>query len=191
MTEPDNEPPASTASNASLEPFFESMVRVTLAGFGGSAVGLALQRQQQATPAAKPAARRHGPPSPVRPQPTASLPGQWAISCMFFALILESSRIMSPTGLFLSKLDEEWTPSPMSRALITIGDYTVGGGVAGLAGALARRRDLPTRQGGWMVFGLGAGLALGLVAGVAQAGLDASTTYLEDRDKAVKGASDT
>lgn len=104
----------------------ESSVRVTLAGFAGSLIGLAKERQQHQqypphqssfdtiTPEQEHKQRRshtasHGRPRrpPLIPIKTAStnLPIMWSISCMMFVVVLESCRWASPTGLLWQKLE--------------------------------------------------------------------------------------
>jgi hypothetical protein len=57
-------------------------------------------------------------------------------------------------------------------AVLALGDYTLGGAVAGLAGSIAsRQRSLR--------FGLGTGLALGLLAGMLQASMDVVSVYVK------------
>jgi len=230
----------------SLESLFESLVKVTLAGFGGSLVGLAhrhyLQQQQQIDhfPAAddhrhqqqqtrkkdsKQRRFRIGPPRNVEAAATTTttshgarivvgrssaaaaarsstavsgIPVKWAISCMFFALILETSRTASPATRIVDAVlrqgDEDsnigrnppLTPSHDAssttqllkrRALISTGDYAIGGTVAGFAGALALARNTrpssySATRPGLVLWGVGVGMTLGLLAGTVQAGAD-------------------
>jgi hypothetical protein len=197
--------------NGQSQDTLESLVRITLAGFGGSLAGLAQQRQQQPGTANSTSAsatssgtstssnnrRRQRP-------PTASLllnqknalgnqPRTWALSCMIFALILETSRRSSPTTSLLQSVrpsDEEslsWNLRVQNTAITAIGDYTLGGTVAGLVGALSTKAmQLPASilaskagRRPLMVWGLGAGMSLGLVAGLFQAGIDVGNLYLE------------
>jgi len=181
-------------SNSSLERLLESATRITLASFGGGAVGLALERRQQQTQGTK---RPR-----ISPTRGNQLAKTWAASCMFFALILESSRLASPTSTLLEltkcNVEEEtdFKEQMQLKALTTIGDYSIGGTVAGLAGAMARRTPpnsskssdfklklpetmLKLGRRPLIVWGLGTGLSLGLLAGVLQAGIDVGNLYLE------------
>jgi len=107
------------------------MVRVTLAGFGGSIIGVAQHRklellqeaqyvQDQAlrstttnmTNQTRTKSRRRGPPirgssRPSRPQkiPTTTLPAKWAFSCMAFVAVLETSKILSPSTWFVRQCE--------------------------------------------------------------------------------------
>jgi hypothetical protein len=158
------------ARRKSLEETLESLVRVTLAALGGAAVGLA-QQQQLAPP----------PPGPRR---TAAVhvsypPRAWALSCLTFVLILETSRRTSPVTMMMNATGRNGSLPP---ALVTVGDYSVGGLLAGAAGSWGRRvprlpamRHPPRRL--W--FGMGTGMLLGCGAGLLQAALDASTSYLQ------------
>lgn len=247
---------------SSLQPVFESMVRVTLAGFGGSLVGLAHERQMQQQeemskhsssslsaenknpqkyPASTAAAsstkqptqsrtappHRHAPPSVTHrrmlmvSKNARSLPATWAISCTFFALILEVSRVMSPTNMLWQLADETKNPDRneaativlssssgkqseafsskevmMRMALTGFGDYTLGGAVAGLAGGMAYRTRLAqqqlapytnmtlpkSQQRGFLLWGMGVGMALGMLAGLTQASIDVGNMYMEQKE---------
>lgn len=198
-----------------LENVMESVVKITLAGFGGSMVGLGLQRQQQLQKitAKNNNGTNNGLPLPKRPPvgrtarsvAQMNLPATWAISCMVFAGILESSRQSSPTTVLLQKLSQEniadeTFPSSSSflfdrevrfTTLRAVGDYTLGGTVAGLAGAFAQRRKpfavatgtvLRSSRAGqrpWSAWGLAAGMALGFLGGVVQAAIDVGGLYLQ------------
>jgi hypothetical protein len=160
------------ARRKSLEETLESLVRVTLAALGGAAVGLA-QQQQVAPP--PPGPRRTAAPLPHVSYP----PRAWALSCLTFVLILETSRRTSPVTMMMNATGRNGSLPP---ALVTVGDYTVGGLLAGAAGSWGRRvprlpamRQPPRRL--W--FGMGTGMLLGCGAGLLQAALDASTSYLQ------------
>jgi hypothetical protein len=174
--------PSAWSSAAELDSIWESMVKVTLASFGGSLVGLALENQrrqhhphpqQPLEMGDRPATRRR-PPTRLRQPPSTrvssqrlglyssstSLPGQWALSCLFFAMAMEASRHASPTTLLLKVASSSGpvstevgnrnhhhpvvSPTPCYRTvfLTSFGDYAIGGAVSGMAGgwALASRQ---------------------------------------------------
>ena len=202
---------------------------------------------------------RHGPPQKIVATrggssalaASSSLPGKWGLACMFFALILESSRAASPTSMILNEIsdrrrkggrngdgggddsnDDESEDSRLptaadaaattmqERAATSIGDYAFGGTVAGLSGALALARNvsaarkgaaaaagsssLPAQVGlpppavslshfsrpGLILWGIGAGMALGVAAGIIQAGVDVGNMYIELEQKQQKNALD-
>jgi hypothetical protein len=215
-----------------LEPVLESLVKVTLASFGGSLVGLALQRQEdrnrqnQRYPyrhsrgsAALEAARRGRPPAAAgsmlpRP-PLSSLPGQWALSCLLFAAVVEAARHASPTSRLLRRLSppaqqpaaggegalSSSPPDYRSAFLAPVGDSAAGGAAAGAAGgwALAARSPpqapaaapslLLARGWGRAGWGLRVGAALGLAAGLVQAAADVAGLHLaHQRDDRPSGA---
>jgi hypothetical protein len=138
-------------------------------------------------PAAKSTTLPRRPPTmafsaPSRTAPKASnLPMLWSIRCMLLVTILETSRSISPTRHVFEWVvaqspsripphlrDDEW----VRPAVLALGDYTLGGAVAGLAGSIAsRQRSLR--------FGLGTGLALGLLAGTLQAAMDVAAVYVK------------
>jgi hypothetical protein len=194
----------------------ESIVRITLAGFGGSVVGLAQQRQQpgtatssasNSTTSANNRNRQRPPMAAARVSQMSTVgnqPRTWALSCMIFALILETSRRSSPTTAILqsaSSSDEEslsFNDRMKRKAGTTIGDYAIGGTAAGLVGALAGWTQnartmlsanamqipasiLSSKAGRrpLLIWGLGAGMSLGLVAGFFQAGIDGLSMYLQ------------
>eukprot|EP00934_Nitzschia_sp_Nitz4_P008407 Nitzschia sp. Nitz4//scaffold260_size33533//7293//7922//NITZ4_007877-RA/size33533-processed-gene-0.23-mRNA-1//-1//CDS//3329544677//8397//frame0 len=172
-----------------LENTMESIVRVTLAGLGGAMLGLAQERRFQSMrvvtgAAATAAARRKR--SPTSQQ--TNLPLTWAISCLMFCAIVETSRLTSPTSKLLGKLDDANDTAyakEVPQPVYTVVDYTVGGAVGGLASSLGRhsqlRKQLPSSlvRGNQRFFFLGPGIGLGLVAGIFQAIADESLNYVE------------
>ena len=166
---------ASSDSNTfSLEKLLESIVRVTLAGFGASLVGLAKERQQ--FPSGQPRKPQH------------NLPLTWAFSAMIFVSVLESCRVMSPTTLLLRQLESSSRQKfdEYSKAVVVaVGDYSLGGSVAGLSGGLAaQRRTSASLRPPSIAWGLRTGLVLGCVAGVLQAGIDVAILYLLKQQEA-------
>jgi hypothetical protein len=167
----------------------ESVVRITLAGLGGSILGLSqehkLQSMRVVTGAAASAAARR-----KRVESNTNVPLQWAISCMAFCTLIETSRRLSPTKRMMETIftnDGATTiqPSPFTTAAWTISDYTIGGGVGGLAASMGRqthlRKQLPPSimSGSKRFFGVVPGLALGFAAGICQAATDGGIAYLE------------
>jgi hypothetical protein len=232
---PPTTPAPAPPDSASLEPVLESLVKVTLASFGGSLVGLALQRQEDRNrrqphqhrhsrgSAALDAARRSRPPAAAgsmlpRPPPPSSLPGQWALSCLLFATVVEAARHASPTSRLLRRLSppaqqpaaggegalSSSPPDYRSAFLAPVGDSAAGGAAAGAAGgwALAARTPPPTSPApaaapslllarGWARagWGLRVGAALGLAAGLVQAAADVAGLHLaRQRDDRPAGA---
>jgi hypothetical protein len=202
---------ATTSSTAYWEAVAESCVRVTLAGFAGSLVGLAKERQQQQQQPVEvleahpqtPKRRNHARSRPRRPPRIAikaaastNLPLSWSVSCMLFAVVLESCRRASPTDILwgLATTSESSSRGSDSdsrsfdylvqrKAFTSIGDYTLGGTAAGLAGALGQRRQI-SRNRPVTRFGLATGLGLGLLAGTLQAAIDVGNLYLEQEQHA-------
>lgn len=156
----------------------ETCVRITAAGFGGSLIGLSKERQEQqhhSVSVIRQAARRH------RPTRT-NLPVTWSLGCMVFVGVLESCRRSSPASNLLEhaqkyaalnhvqiSVPETWSTPIAQQVAITIADYGIGGTVAGLAGALARRTSVLSLTT--------TGLALGIVAGIFQAASNAVEDY--------------
>ena len=163
----------------------ESVVRITSAGFGGSLAGLALERQSAVTSQTR---------RPVIAAKTtgASLPSTWAVSCMVFVFLLESSQKASPMSAILDALNLLEGPRQFGRppyeqiAIVTAGDMAIGGAMAGLAGSVASRNQ-PHVLGSvrlMPLWGLGVGMGLGLVAGIFQAGIEVGNLYLlEEQQK--------
>jgi len=214
---------------------WETLARVSLAGCAGTLVGLAKEKQQQQQQTEAPAdvhpndakqhrrrSRRQRPPlPPPRSTPTSGrLAATWSVSCMIFAVVLESFRHASPTSFLLQHyVEQEAAPSieatitsdtttsntssppppPRSledavklRAGTSIGDYTLGGAVAGLAGAMGQQKKLlargaaasgGTRRPSLTAFGLATGMGLGLIAGVVQAAVDVGDLYLAEEEQ--------
>lgn len=195
---------ADNSANSSMnwERIMESVVRVTLAGLGGSIVGLAQERRLESMrvvsgAAATAAARRKRSPS----SQLTNLPLTWALSCIAFCGIVETSRLTSPSKnilIFLESLSEEGDTDGQTKSLsnrrlapyfCTVADYSLGGIVGGLASSLGQnshiRRNLPSAmaRGSHRFFGVGPGFGLGFMAGLLQAVTDASVTYFEDQQR--------
>jgi hypothetical protein len=180
-------------SSMDLNLLMESAARVTLAGFGGSIVGLSQEKRiasmRVVTGAAATAAarRKRSPSSQIM-----NLPLTWAISCMAFCTIIETSRLASPSSRILRNLESSGFRTgnsgfneSLTSAGVTISDYTVGGAVAGIAGSIGRntqlRKRLPSAmlRGSQRFFGLVPGIALGVAAGTLQAATDYGVAYFE------------
>mmetsp|Transcript_1469 Transcript_1469/g.2026 ORF Transcript_1469/g.2026 Transcript_1469/m.2026 type:complete len:243 (-) Transcript_1469:245-973(-) len=151
--------------------------------------------------------RRHRPPTTpaVGTAPKVLMARSWGLSCFLFALILETARLVSPTKALLNQIMPsnegteqqgqgvpKYPPSQdnlqtliQREAITSLGDYTVGGSIAGLAGGRAWIRNAPStaRQGPFLVRGVMAGALLGLTGGIAQAGLDAIIMYEEAQQR--------
>ena len=180
-----------TSSSAmDLQDIMESMVRITLAGCGGSIVGLSLEKRLEnmrvnTTAGLSAAARR-------RRSPTAAvnLPVTWGVSCMVFCSIIEVARLTSPSTMVLTQLGwyeavagksalpgADTASNKRHPAPITVADYTIGGLFAGLAGSFGRQFQMQKsmariHHAPGRFFGVGPGLALGLFAGCVQAATD-------------------
>jgi len=225
----DNPPMIPKGKNAQLETTMESLVRITLAGFGGSLVGLAQQRQQPTTGTVSSSSSsaasaadgsnmgsrqgRRRPPSAAsvanQKNSKGNQPRTWALSCMIFGLILETTRRSSPTSALLDLLYPNernhailWNRQVRDTAVTAVGDYTLGGTISGLVGALAGWTDrarttlsanamqvpagiLASKAGRrpLIMWGLGAGMSLGLMAGLFQAGIDVGNLYLQEQQQ--------
>jgi len=148
-----------TTSTASTQRVLESIMRISLAGFGGALVGLSLSRQKQQSPSARP--------RPMRVDST--LPMNWAFACAGFCSLVEFSRWASPTSLVTS-----------SRPIQTVGDYTVGGAAAGAAFRgmqVAQRSTRALRPN--ILSGLASGIVLGFIAGIVQCAADVGEEMVE------------
>ncbi|GAX22034.1 hypothetical protein FisN_6Hh281 [Fistulifera solaris] len=187
----DSSSPTTNTKGVSWERLMESLVRITFAGSGGSLVGLALQKQQSASTSM---------PRPVvLVNKNKHLPMTWAISCMFFAWVIETSRLVSPTSSALTYLStaspNSWIQNDYGRIAVTaVGDSMAGGTVAGLAGVIGmnqyRRRLVvgTVRPPPVMVaWGLGVGALLGALFGTIQAGIDAGNFYLQEQQSLEQG----
>ena len=177
---------SSIDSAKDLEGFMESFVRVTLAGLGGSLIGLSRQNTIESQrivsgSAAAAAARRKRSPSLVSSN---NLPLSWAISCISFCALVEGCRIYSPSKWILNQIEESqgWSLSENEidgvSAASSVGDYTIGGAIAGVLSSLCRnahlRQRLPSSllRGPQPMFGFVPGITLGFVAGILQASID-------------------
>jgi len=132
---------AQLSSNTTSETFqkaMESVMVVSIAGFGGALAGISIARGRASSISMK------------KPFIDSNLPNQWAITCMGFATILETVRWISPTYFLLSNLEYYGatvssettvennikTASKNSdiqheQAFSKIGDYMIGGAFAG------------------------------------------------------------
>jgi hypothetical protein len=191
---------SSPSSFPDINNVMESVVRITLAGFGGSIVGLSLEKRLESmrvTTAAglTAAARRKRSPSAS----LVNLPLTWGFSCMIFCLIVETCRLTSPATWISQKVgglsggtigvrilhSSDNRPRTLSVAesmkppAITIADYAIGGAVAGMAGSFGRRmhfrNSIARMQGSRKFFGLLPGIGFGLAAGCLQAATDYGT----------------
>jgi hypothetical protein len=170
-------------------------MRVSLAGFGGSLVGLSLARQRRE--------QQHlrGPAAKKIRAPDTNLSAAWAFTCMAFVGIIEVCT------QYASLTEHLGISSP---ALQTIGDYTLGGAIAGAtfrgmhirpyqrgrSSAASRAPTLTPR----IVSGLIPGVVLGCLAGIfvygANIGLQELDRYeqqqreaLYEKDKEPAGSS--
>jgi hypothetical protein len=185
----DQQPTDSPLSNQFIQDSFQSLVRVSLAGLGGGIVGMGVekshqQRQEETRLAIHErhrASRGRFVPSTAIAKTRSvatrtTLPANWTLSCSFFVLILETARRTSPTSWALQNLSDDsalTTNKYKEAALVSTGNYALGGMVAGLAATVARKTP--------MRWGVGMGLALGCVAGIVQAGVDVAELYLLDQ----------
>ena len=188
--EPEDE--VETKSPSTIEQLMESIVRVTLAGFAASTIGLAHERRgggdgAVSSPITKlktrPQSRHRVPPTRLM-QSQKNLPLTWALSSMLFVSVLESCRFASPTTILYDtvmpyfkgdesldsaaahKNEESASFDYQKTALIAFGDYAIGGSIAGLAGAWgSRRRQIPGVVRPPSAAWLGWGLGTGLLLG--------------------------
>lgn len=172
-TDEDSSASGGESSPFTLEEVMESVVRITLAGLGGSMLGLSQERKLESMrvvtgAAATAAARRKRAPSAQ----LANLPLTWSVSCMAFCAIVEASRRMAPSSRIISAVfedrsfDTNGTSSSNSSSdetkssyvskinpriqsfLGTVADFTIGGAVGGFAASMGRnthlRKQLPS-----------------------------------------------
>ena len=134
---------AKESANTSAEFFqksMESIMIISLAGFGGALAGISMAVRQRRLPLTglktfqnkqltKKTPLKDKRELQHRPYVDSHLPNQWALTCMGFASIVEIVRRMSPFELILHEsiyFQPSWT-----KSLTIIGDYTIGGAVAG------------------------------------------------------------
>lgn len=135
----------------------ESIMHISLAGFGGALVGLSLSRRQHAR---------------LPRRIDSNLPLTWATLCGSFCGLIEISRGCSLTSLITS-----------SKPIQTVGDYTLGGAAAGAAFrgmqvAQKRSNRLPS-----ILSGVVSGMMLGLLAGVVQYAADVGEEMFEQEQQ--------
>jgi hypothetical protein len=178
----DDESTAPKISNDIYTQTMESFLRIALAGFGGAVVGLSLSKRGGITSATKQAvvARR----GRYHHATSGDLPAQWAMACVTFASIFEGTRALSPTTLVLKAMDGsvddnmfQQQHSPYTKYLCTVGDYAVGGT---MAGTILRGLPVAGARPGIAAPRLGAGLFAGLFLGVVPGVMVATITVLED-----------
>jgi len=183
-------PPTPQDANQSYNNAMESLLRISLAGFGGALAGLSLSRTRRA-PTSLPSLTGL---TKTRSKPfiDADLPTTWAVSCVAFAGIVEFCRVVSPSH-FLSttfplpeNIQVPEFVKKNEKALTTLSDYTIGGSIAGaiFQGASVRTKTSAklikaglslggtTARTGIMA-GLIPGASLGCFAGIVMVGLDA------------------
>ena len=106
--------------------------------------------------------------------------------CFVFALILETSRLASPTTALFERFghvklgDANRETKMVRKALTAVGDYAFGGLAAGIAGARALSNS--KLRLGFPIYLRGGvyGSLLGLVGGLAQAALEVIKLYEEE-----------
>jgi len=144
-----------------------SFIRMTMAGFGGAVAGLAMAKSHRQNKMVLGAAVvRRGKPYHSS---TESLPTTWAVACMTFAGIVETTQLANPTRIIVP--DNKRYSKYVSKAL----DMALGGALAGAIFRGATKSIAPPR----IMAGVGPGLALGALAGVAQATAEYVTDELE------------
>lgn len=172
----------------------ESFLRIALAGFGGAIVGISLAKRGGLVAASSKVVTRRG-----RYHHTTSgeLPAQWAMACIAFASIFEGTRALSPTtmasrmivaattgdmeeeeeddaAVTLGKIDYSFN---FTNYACTIGDYAIGGAMAGV---ILRGLPVAGKRTGLVAPRLGAGLFAGLVLGVFPGVMVATIAELEN-----------
>jgi len=119
--------------------FMESLMNITLAGFGGALAGLSISRRRgtMGIQTIQQSVIHKGATKVVKTPKGAAyidhdLPVTWAFTCMSFATILECCKKSSPTTLLMNFTFPSTTSKQIADTEINvIGDYTLGGGVAG------------------------------------------------------------
>lgn len=243
---------AQTFNNA-----MESLLNITVAGFGGAIAGLSISRSRASTMASMGSAARaiskmRSPPS-FKGRNThdsvayvdQDLPITFAMACLTFATVVEVTKICSPTGFAMQYIEfssfernsesinanievtsnpvtvieqqtgDEVPPPQLLTKKVTdtwvessiryLGDYTIGGAMAGILfkGAAIRTRTEVARQKAKnilskttiagvprtsMISGLLPGAALGLCAGLLQCGILYLQMLLTEQAPSIKGA---
>lgn len=117
--------------NPHITATIESLMRITLAGFGGALAGISISRRgglaakqaqalakttsnviKQSLPSSRTQRRQtiQSAPPVLRPSIDRELPSAWAVACMAFAGIIEFTRLVSPTTFvsqFIPPLETE------------------------------------------------------------------------------------
>jgi len=177
-----------------IEDIMESLVKITLGGVGGTVIGLSLEKRLEAmklTTAegiAAAARRKRGRMTTHQ----LNLVTAWALSCLVFCSIIESSRLTSPSTWILKQIEATNGRSYgaaldnkiMKACTITVADYSIGGALAGATCSFGRnmyssRNYSVMKLGRLRKFsGFLSGLALGVTAGTFQAAIDYGTSVL-------------
>jgi hypothetical protein len=221
------------STNDDYDKAIQSVVRVTFAGFCGALVGMSRQHTmagakifQRSVATGKPLTRAPPKLKTIQtPEDQINIPWMWAASFMVFVSILETSRFWSPTGMALKlyhqdvadtdhdphqtqtsqqQQQQQQQPWNYQQYVVTVSDFTLGGAVAGWAGAMSKRQplkssstsrlELPqailkTGRKSILLSGIGTGIALGFMLGVCQASLDLAEEYVaieEGQDEPVQ-----
>lgn len=140
-----------------LRCIMESIMRISLAGFGGALVGLSLSRRPHAR---------------LPRRIDSNLPITWAMACGSFCGLIEISRWSSPTSLITS-----------SKSIRTVGDYTLGGAAAGAAFRGMQVAQKRSSRPPSLVSGVVSGMMLGFLAGVVQYAADVGEELLEQEQQ--------
>jgi len=176
-----------------IEDIMESLVKITLGGVGGTVIGLSLEKRLEvmklttAEGIAAAARRKRGRVTTHQ----LNLVTTWALSCLVFCTIIETSRLTSPSTWILKQINGRSYGTAldikiMKAPAITVADYSIGGALAGATCSFGRtmyssRNYSPMKLGRPRKFsGFLSGLALGLTAGSFQAAIDYGTLMLKN-----------
>jgi len=176
-----------------IEDIMESLVKITLGGVGGTVIGLSLEKRLEvmklttAEGIAAAARRKRGRVTTHQ----LNLVTAWALSCLVFCTIIETSRLTSPSTWILKQINGRSYSTAldikiMKAPAITIADYSIGGALAGVTCSFGRnmyssrnyslmKLGRPRKFSGFL-----SGLALGLTAGAFQAAIDYGTSMLKN-----------
>jgi hypothetical protein len=185
----------------SFAAYAEPLLRVTVAGLGGFISGLAVVRYRRQAPMMSSVEAsishpvlnsRHKIMMIPRQTTSSNLPAVWGLCCFVFCGLLEITRLYEPTKLLIQTMPASngVDSGNLNPFFLTCADYALGGAVAGATfrgmqlTASAQQRRIPISSARPSIgMGMLTGIALGLLAGLVQAGLDYAAAILQTKEQ--------